>query len=124
MARVTATEVKAIMDNCNVEDTVVETFIISGESVVSTIFENDTTVSTTFLKEIERWFVAHMIASTVDRTVDNEKVGDVTIKYTGQWGQNLASTPYGQMVLQLDTTGKIGKIGKKNVDIYAIKNFD
>ena len=77
------------------------------------------------LKEIERWFVAHMIASTVWRTTAEEKVGDATIKYTGQWGKDLDSTPYGQMVKQLDKTGlMVASVGKRPASIYAVRSFE
>jgi hypothetical protein len=121
-ARVTATEVKGIMDNCTTLDATVNTFIEAGTLIIDKIFgEGDTSNLT---KEIERWFVAHMLASTVARTADTEKLGDAQIKYTGQWGKKLESTPYGQMVLVLDTTGKMANVGKMAASIYAVKKFD
>jgi hypothetical protein len=121
--RIQASDVKEIMDNCTTEDTVVETFIDAGELVITQILGNVTSLSTDQLKEIERWFVAHMIASTVFRTTASEKVGDAEVRYTGQWGKNLDSTPYGQMVKILDTTGKMSNLGKMSATIYAVKSF-
>ena len=122
--RVTATEVKAIMDNCTVLDIVVDTFIIASEELITKIYENDTSVSDVLLKEIQRWLTAHMLASTLHRTASEEKVDDASIKYTGKWGENLSSTPYGQVVQQLDTTGKMANIGKQAASVYAVKSFD
>ncbi len=119
-ARVTATEVKAIMDGCTTVDSVVTVMIGAATELIDEVFLNDTDVSTTLLKEIERWLTAHMIASTVWRTTASEKVGDAEAKYTGQWGKNLESTPYGQMCLTLDFTGKMAKMGKLGASIYAI----
>ena len=65
-----------------------------------------------------------MIASSLDRVASEEKLGDASIKYTGQWGKKLESTPYGQMVLTLDPTGLIGNLGKSAATIYAVKGFD
>lgn len=124
MARVTATEVKAILDGCTTADAVVEVMIDAAEELVDEVFENDADMNTTLMKEIERWFVAHMIASTLWRTTASEKVGDAEAKYTGQWGKMLESTPYGQMVLQLDFTGKMAKMGKPGARIFAVPNFD
>lgn len=124
MARVTATEVKAIMDNCTVADATVDTFILSGNLIISKVFVNDTTLGDDLLKEIERWFVAHMLASTICRTTESEKLGDASVKYTGKWDKNLDSTPYGQMAKQLDITGLLANTGKKGASMYAVTSFD
>ena len=124
MARVTATEVKAILDNCTVSDTIVDTFILSANLTVTSVFTSDTTASEAFLKEIERWFTAHMISSTLERTTITEKIGEVSVKYAGEFKQNLSSTPYGQMVMQIDVTGKMNNLGKRKASIYAVKSFE
>ena len=124
MARVTATEVKEIMDNCTVTDAIVTVMIGAATEVIDQVFEDDSDIGDTLLKEIERWFTAHMLASTLHRMGSEEKLGDAQIKYTGKWGENLSSTPYGQMVLTLDTTGKMSRMGKKAATITAIKSFD
>lgn len=122
--RVTATEVRDILDGCTLSDAIVETFINAGTLIVDDVFASDTSLSVDLLKEIERWFVAHMIASTIHRTTSEEKIGDASVKYTGQWGKKLESTPYGQMVLTLDTTGLMGNLGKATASIYAVKSFE
>ena len=122
-ARVTAVEVKAIMDNCTVLDATVNVFIAAGTLLIDKVFVNDTTSGDDTLKELERWFVAHMIASTLSRTTSEEKLGEAAVKYTGKWGMKLESTPYGQMVLTLDSTGKMANVGKMAASIYAVKNF-
>ena len=121
-ARVNYTEVKAIMDHCTVADATVTTFINAGTLIIDSVFGSTNTDALT--KEIERWFVAHMLASTIARTTSDEKVGDASVKYTGQWGKRLESTPYGQMVMQLDTTGAMADVGKTSATIYAIESFD
>jgi hypothetical protein len=121
--RIQASDVKAIMDNCTTDDSVVETFIGAAELVITQILGSDTTLTADQLVEIERWFTAHMIASTVFRTTSEEKVGDADFKYTGQWGKNLDSTPYGQMVKILDISGKMSNLGKMLATITAIESF-
>ena len=120
-ARVTEAEVKLIMDACTTDSASMQAFIDSGTLVINSIFGADDDSDLT--KEIERWFVAHMIASTVFRTTSDEKVGDAAVTYTGKWGMNLDSTPYGQMVKTLDSTGKMANIGKMAASIYAVKSF-
>jgi len=124
MARVSPGEVKQIMDGCPLTDPVISAYIISANAIVTKVFSGDIEIGTTLLKEIERWFTAHMIASTSFRTASEEKVGDATIIYTGKWGMGLDSTPYGQMVKQIDVTGKMGRAGKIAASMYAIKSFD
>jgi hypothetical protein len=119
-ARVTSAEVLEIMDNCPL--TSVEAFITAGTLVVDSVFGSDDQSALT--KEIERWFVAHMVASTVFRTTSEEKLGDADFKYTGTWGKNLDSTPYGQMVKTIDTSGKMANaLGGVAASIHAVESF-
>jgi hypothetical protein len=123
MARVTATEVKAIMDNCLLTDTTVNTFILAANKLVTKIFGYSTTEDSMY-KEIERWLSAHLIASTLERTTSIEKLGDASVTFTGKWGEGLKSTPYGQMVLLLDTSGELANAGKAAASITAVISFD
>lgn len=123
--RVTHDEVLDIMDSgCTVSHTVIDTLIISANATINSVFENDTTMTETMLKEIERWFVGHMIASSLYRSTMQEEIGEAKVIYTGKWGKMLEMTPYGQMVLTLDVTGKMAKSGKSGASVYAIPNFD
>lgn len=122
-ARVTATEVKAVMDNCTLLDATVDIFIAAASEVVTQVLAG-TTLGTVLLKEIERYFTAHMIASTLHRTTSEEKLGDASVKYTGKWDKKLESTPYGQIVLILDTSGKMASTGLREASIYVIESFD
>ena len=124
MARVTSAEVKLIMDGCTTDSATINAFITSASLLIDRVYVNDTSMTDALLKEIERWMAAHMIASTVFRTTSDEKVGDASVKYTGQWGKKLESTSYGQMVLMLDTTGLMANAGKMAATIYAIESFD
>ena len=124
MARVTAAEVKEIIDGCTTSDVIVGVMIDAASELITQVFEDDEDIGTTLLKEIERWLTAHMLVSTLERMGSEEKVGDAQIKYTGQWGKKLESTPYGQMVLTLDTTGKMAKMGKSGASVTAITSFD
>jgi hypothetical protein len=128
--RVEAGDVKAIMDNCTVADATVDIFIAAASKVINEVFDStpddDSSAVTDSddYKEIERWFTAHLLASTLSRTTSEEKIGDASVKYTGQWGKNLESTPYGQMVKLLDTSGKMGNLGKQAASIFGVVEFD
>lgn len=124
MACVTATEVKAIMDGCSLTDAQVEPYISAAHKYVDLVFVNDTTTSASVKKEIEKWFTAHLIASVRSRVTAKERVGEAEVTYAAKYGEGLNSTPYGQMVLQLDPTGKVALAGKKGASIYAVKSFD
>jgi len=118
MARVTAAEVKAIMDNCTLADATIEAFITPGSLLIDSAFGATDVDPLTI--QIEKWLVAHMLASTIARTTSKEKVGDAEVTYTGTWGMRLESTPYGQMVLILDITGLLANFGKMSASIYAV----
>ena len=120
--RTTANDVKVIL-NTSLSDTIVDRFISIANLSVNDIL-NGSGLGEDILEEIECWLAAHMIASTRDRTTETEKVGDAEVKYTGKFGEELKSTPYGQMVLTLDTTGAFASSGKRKAYIKAIKSFD
>lgn len=125
MARTTYSEVLEIMEDCTVSSTIVDSYITAANALITKVFENDThNMPTTLLTEMERWLTAHMIASSLQRSTEREKLGMAEVKYTGEYGRMLESTPYGQMVLTLDFTGLMKKMGKGQASISAVKQFD
>jgi len=120
MARVTATEVKAIMDGVTLADSIVDSYIISANTLVNSALG---TAETDLLKEIERWTTAHLIAITRERQAVKEGAGGASIEYAGKFGEGLKSTSFGQTVLVLDTSGKMAALGGKSAEIYAVKSF-
>ena len=124
MARTTSAEVLQIMDGCTLSSTIIDAYILAANALLDKVFYGDSTLGTVVLEEVERWLTAHMIASTTWRTSKSESVGQVSVTYTGEFKENLSSTPYGQMVLSLDFTGKMGNLGKRKARIFAITSFD
>lgn len=120
MARVTAYEVKEILDSCDTEDSIVETIIGAANRFINKVFINDSTLEETDLKEIERWLSAHLISVSLHRQTQQEKLGDGLAIFAGKYGEGLSMTSYGQTVLLLDTTGKIANYGKRRASIYAV----
>ena len=121
-ARVTPEEVIAIMENQDLDEDVVASFILGANALVNSVFGD--TDATALTKEIERWLTAHLIATTVERMAEREGAGGASITYTGKYGENLSSSPYGQMVLTLDQSGKMVGLGKQNASIFAVPSFD
>lgn len=123
MARVTPAEVKVILDNTELSDAVLTAYITGANAMVTSVL-GDADVPASVLKEIERWLAAHMVAVSRERTAEAEEAGGARVKYTGQYGTGLASTPYGQMVMALDPTGKMATTGKRAVSFYAVPEGD
>ena len=122
--RVTAAEVKAIMPDVSILDATVTLYIAAGSLIIDSVFGSTNVDALT--KEIEKWFIAHMINSSQQGKVVEEKLGDASVRYH-DWkgeGEGLNSTVYGRMVLLLDTLGLMSNMGKRSASIYAIKSFD
>lgn len=118
--RVTATDVKQILDDSTLEDAIVNTYITGANALVNAALGTGTT---DLLKEIERWMAAHMIAVTRERLAYKEAAGSAMITYVGEFKGGLDSSPYGQMVKTLDTTGAMAALDKKPASVYAVKSF-
>jgi hypothetical protein len=121
-ARVTAAEVIAIMPGVVITTPTVDLYIVAGSLLIDSVF--GTTNVDPLTIEIEKWFIAHMIASTQERITIEEKLGDASVKYHDWKGEGLNYTPYGQMVILLDRSGLMANIGKRAASMYAIKSFE
>lgn len=124
--RVTNEDVLNIMDvTASETDKVkIDTMITTANLIINKVFENDTIMSEELLTECEKYLAAHIAALTIFRSTSQEKIGDVTLIFTGKWGDKLNSTPYGQMLLTMDISGKLAATGKEAIEMYAIPNFD
>jgi len=118
MARVTAAEVKEVI-NTSLTEVQVIPYITSANVYVTERLGSSTLAADT-LKEIERWSTAHMIAITRERVAKSEEAGGAKVEYVGEFGEGLKSTPYGQMCISLDTTGLLVQEGKKKVTFYVL----
>ena len=123
--RTTATEVDQIMDlpsSFSVID--IERYITAANAKVDDVLGSDSTIGDILKAEIECWLAAHLIAVSRVRTARREGVDNVDIEYTGKYGMSLQSTPYGQTVLTLDTTGKMAQSGNTQAGFWAIETQD
>lgn len=117
--RTTVARVRDIMDELDFLDPVVESYI-GAANVFVTDRLGTSSLGDTMLEEIERWMTAHMIACTRARMSAEEEAGSAKVKYIGTYTDALNSTPYGQMVISLDSTGAMASIGKKLISIQAL----
>jgi len=125
MARTTAAKVQAIIKE-TISETTIDAFIAGATLLLDEVFEDETDLDDDLIAEIERWLTAHMLASTdFARVAKKEGAGGASIEYTGQWGKNLESTPYGQQALALDPSGKLmAATARRAVMIEAVTSFD
>jgi len=95
---------------------------IDGANTLLTRLLGNKGLGEDLLAEVERWLTAHLIASSRERMAKKAGAGGAFIEYTGEYGENLASTPYGQVAMSMDITGRLAALGKKGMFIKAIKS--
>ena len=127
MARTTLAEVKAIMksDLDTVTDGNIEAIIPVSNRLVTALLGTSGT-SADQLEDIEMYLAAHMAIATIERQIKNAGGGGAPeVNYTGSFYTGLGSTSYGQIVMLLDTTGKMKAAdGKRAVSVTAITSFE
>lgn len=107
--RVTATQVKAIIETSLVDDDVT-VFIATANNIVTNRL-TDKGLDDATLEQIELWLSAHLVAirNPLKRV---EEVRDARQEFQyGKLGEGLRFTAYGQQALTLDTTGTLGTVG-------------
>lgn len=118
MSRVTGAEVKEIIDTVLTEEQCIP-FITAANTVVTSRLTGKGLTSSE-LKEIERWLSAHFVYIR-DPQLTKEKIGDGEDTFnTPQAGMNLQGTPYGQQVMLLDSSGSMQNLGKRPAKIETI----
>ncbi len=120
--RTTAAEVKQLLDNTTLTDPVIEAFIKSANLFVTNSLGTSALGSDT-LEDIERWVAAHLISYTIERQSKNEAAGSASVSYAGNFdGKGLLGTSYGQMAVNLDTTGVLASLSStgKTISIQSL----
>lgn len=120
----TYSQVQAVMQDTSIDSTYITGILTTVDLILTKIYENSScTVSDDILTELQKYYAAHIIASTTSRFATKEKLGEAQVEYAGKFGSGLDSTPYGQMVKLLDPCALIARSGKIAASIYAIKSF-
>ena len=120
--RVTPDEVKEIIDT-DLTDPRITAFITGANAVVEDRLVGKG-LSTSLLKEIERWLAAHYIAANIERQAIQEKAGPASQSFANIFGKHLLSTTYGQTAAELDSTGTLASAGKKAIVFKAISECE
>lgn len=117
MARVTEAEVREIID---VDEGISLAAFIAAANLTITAQMTGSGLAVATLKELERWLAAHFVAIRDPRT-SSESIGGASISYTvPKLGAGLDSTPYGQQVKLLDSTGILSTVGMRRARIMAV----
>lgn len=120
MARVTASEVKELVDT-ELSDSVVDSWIDVANELTTDI-QNAGNVSSSRLDNIEKLLAGHFLR-TQDKDVASESVKDARFDFTGSFGKYLEQTRYGQQAKVLDPTGTLAQSegqGKATLDAYGV----
>ena len=119
--RTIAAEVKMVMDTA-LEDVEITSLIGYANRMVTNVLGAEG-LDANALKDIETYLTAHLISIGKERQASEEKVKDISIKYTGEYGAFLNMTTFGQQVLFMDTTGNFANSGKQEISIKAIPQY-
>jgi hypothetical protein len=103
------------------EDAVIDSFIAGAVATLDAAYSGYT-VSVELRKEVERWFTAHLIASTREQQLTEAKAGSASAKFQGQTGLNLDSTFYGQNAKLIDTTGALAGLGGRLISVISLED--
>jgi len=123
MARVSDAEVKEIIDT----DITTTPFITAANLLITQVL-GSSGMSDAYLKEIERWYTAHLVTCRDPKSggaLRRHRIGDAEEWYetpsgSGKGLPGLHSTFYGQRVLELDYTGLMNSVGKKRAEATHI----
>lgn len=118
-------DVEDLMQDSSLSESYVNSILTTVDLVLTNVFlYYEGTISTDILTQLQKYYAAHIIASTTKRLGTEEQIGDARIKYIGKWGTGFDATPYGQILVGIDPSGLIKKTALKAASIYAVKSFD
>lgn len=122
MARVNVEDVRQIFST-TLTDVQLSPYIAVANSIVTDKL-GATSLGDERLANIERFLTAHIVTLTQNRETLEEEIGEARVRYANVFGKGLEATTYGQMVMTLDTTGKLHNMSRRSIKITAIKSFD
>lgn len=123
--RTTTDLVTNILDETTLDEDVIEAYINSA-NVFVTAYLGTKGLSDDLLANIEMWLAAHMIVVTRERAIKEAGAGGAYVKYAGEWGEGLLGSTYGQMAVNLDTSGTLINLAKQKSSAWskAVPNFN
>jgi len=108
---ITEAEVKGIAPGLG--DICVGPFIDTANAFFENCFPSMEGISQAMGREVVKYLSAHF-AVVASGQVEMEKIGDATTKFKVESGTGLLATIFGQQAINLDPTGKLGALDKKN----------
>jgi hypothetical protein len=97
---------------------------IKGANLIVDTYLANQSLGAELLKEIERWLAAHLLAMSKDPRERNVRVGEAEVRYTGNFGKGLEATTFGQVVLSLDSTGKLSNLNRPKALFTVLSEAD
>lgn len=119
--RCTGVEVLEILETALTENEIAP-FITPANLLVTELL-GGSGLSSSLLKEIERWLAAHF-AAIRDPRISRERTEEAEAIYHGKSDMGLDHTPYGQQVRLLDTTGTMTNLGKRKALVEVLDFID
>ena len=117
-ARVTATDVKTLIDT-DLEDAAIANQIAMATELVDAIASKDATITATRLKLIEMNLAAHFVAATVDPRTKSESASSVSQTFEGAFSESR----YWANARKLDPTGTLIAMEKGHTGSLIIEAF-
>jgi len=112
-----ADDVKVILGT----DADVSKHVAAAQRLIASISCLSANYSADVITDLTLYVACHLSALAVRQNVSEERLGDAQIKYTIiQGATGLASTPYGQVALSLDSYGCLQAIGRKKALVFAV----
>ena len=111
--RVTAVEVKEIINTAIEEQIILNSFIATASLYVDeNLVGLDPILSDATLKRIELYLAAHFVALTEEKGgITSSAINDAKDTYSNVYSEGFQSTRYGQMSITLDTSGTLKALG-------------
>lgn len=92
----------------------IDTATIIVDRVEARAIARNKTLSTTELEAIERWLAAHCYVQS-NQTLSNKSTAGAGGSFHGQTGMYFEGSKYGQMAVNLDYSGCLLALGKRQV---------
>jgi hypothetical protein len=125
MARTSSAAVQLILGQNYDGSSDLSGFLLTAGAMVDVLAARDTAgvLNATLLERIEAFLTAHYYAHS-DQLKQGESVGRASVQYQGQTAMGFRSTQYGQSALELDISGELSALGKKQPKMMWLGKTD
>lgn len=78
----------------------------------------NTDMSEQRLERIERYLAAHFVSIGPDRQIESGGSQSSSVTFTGEFGEGLKSTTFGQRAIELDTSGTLNSLSTPSASFH------